>query len=238
MNAIPLKSWLTGLAMVIAAILATVLTPTEMAADVNPPLNLKTMIPKRFGDWQQVQDLDIISNTNDTNPNDKNALAEKLYTQTLARTYVNARGEQIMLTIAYGKDQRNGMQVHKPEACYPAQGFKITQHSTGVLDLAAKTRIPVIRMVAVQPARIEPITYWTTVGDQIAVDSLKWKFARFKYGLTGKVPDGLLFRVSSIDSDSTHAFAAQAAFIRTLISALDASARTRILGQHSAMTSS
>lgn len=238
MNAIPLKSWLAGLAMITAALLAAMLTPTEMAADVNPPLNLKTMIPKQFGEWQQVQDLDIISGPDDTNPNDKNALSEKLYAQTLARTYVNARGEQIMLTIAYGKDQRNGMQVHKPEACYPAQGFKITQHSTGVLDLAAKTRIPVIRMVAVQHTRIEPITYWTIVGDQIAVESLKWKFARFKYGLTGKVPDGLLFRVSSIDPDPTHAFAAQAAFIRTLLNALDSSARTRIMGQPSAMTTS
>ena len=34
------------------------------------------------------------------------------------------RGRQIMLSIAYGEDQRDGMKLHYPEVCYPAQGFQ------------------------------------------------------------------------------------------------------------------
>jgi len=47
-------------------------------------------------------------------------LLDKLYSETLSRTYVNANGYRIMLSLAYGSDQRDSLQVHKPEVCYPA----------------------------------------------------------------------------------------------------------------------
>ena len=33
--------------------------------------------------------------------------------------------------MAYGDDQRGGLQAHRPEVCYPAQGFKVTSQADG-----------------------------------------------------------------------------------------------------------
>ena len=73
-----------------------------------------------------------------------------------------------MLSIAYGGDQSDTMAVHKPEVCYPAQGFQILKNATASFS-TGDGNIPVKRLVATQGPRIEPITYWTTVGDTVAV---------------------------------------------------------------------
>lgn len=50
---------------------------------------------------------------------------DKLYSQTLTRTYINNDGYRIMLSVAYGENQLSSdvTQVHRPEFCYVAQGF-------------------------------------------------------------------------------------------------------------------
>lgn len=213
--------------MIAAALASIFLTPTTMLANANNVINLNKIIPTTFGDWDQQQELEMI-----LSPTAK-AVAGKIYEQTLSRTYTNKHGEQIMLTIAYGNNQRDGMQVHKPEACYPAQGFEITQSSGGYLTLTKSgSEIPVKRLVAVQGARHEPITYWITVGDQIAFGGLPWKLAQLKYGLTGKVPDGLLFRVSSIDGVYKHAFTTQSDFINDLFNAIPTADQIRLAGNN------
>ena len=39
-----------------------------------------------------------------------------------------------MLSMAYGDDQRGGLQAHRPEVCYPAQGFKLGKVEDGSLS--------------------------------------------------------------------------------------------------------
>ena len=135
-----------------------------------------------------------------------------------------------MLSIAYGGDQSDAMQLHKPEVCYPAQGFQIIKQEKGGLDIKDDV-IPVKRLLAVQGNRIEPITYWTTVGDEVAVDGWKWKLAQMKYALSGTIPDGLIFRVSSIQPDESAAFELQTRFVVDLLNALDAPGRIRLVGK-------
>jgi EpsI family protein len=212
--------------MVAAALLAIVLTPTRLTAATAPKIDLETMIPRQFGDWHQLQELDVIA----VNPAVQ-ANLDKIYQQTLSRTYVNTKGEQIMLSLAYGGNQRDEMQVHKPEICYPAQGFQVLHMNTGALHLTQDKRdIPVKRLVTQLGERVEPVTYWITVGDQIALESLKWKLAQLKYGLTGKIPDGMLFRVSSIDANSNQAFTLQDTFINALVDGIAIKDRDRFIG--------
>jgi len=144
--------------------------------------------------------------------------------RTRERAYVNPCNERIMLSIAHGGDQSDGRAVHNPEVCYPAQGVQILKNATGTGD------IPVKRLIATQGRRIEPITYWTTVGDTVAVNGLKWKLQQLKYGLTGKIPDGLLFRISSIQADDAKAYQTQDTFARDLLRAMSPSGRERIIG--------
>jgi EpsI family protein len=121
------------------------------------------------------------------------------------------------------------MAVHKPEICYPAQGFQILKNRMGTLSTGSGV-IPVKRLVAIQGQRIEPITYWTTIGDSVAVNGLKWKLDQLKYGLTGKIPDGLLFRISTIQADDKAAYQIQTGFVQELIRALSPAAKQRIIG--------
>jgi EpsI family protein len=224
MNAVSLKHLVIGLCMFAAAGLTLALKPTVMVAEKGPKINLESMIPRQFGGW-------IIDETIAplvANP-EQQAIINRIYNQTLSRTYVNKRGDRIMLSIAYGGNQSDAMQVHKPEACYPAQGFQIIKNANDVFS-TGNASIPVRRLVATLGPRVEPITYWTTIGDTVEVNDLKWKFQQLKYGLTGKIPDGLLFRVSSIQADDTAAYAAQDDFTRALLREVTPEARKRIVG--------
>lgn len=224
MKLISFKHLLIGLLMFAAAGMALALKPTAMVASTGPKIDLESLIPKRFGEWKLDETIvPLIANP------EQEAIINRIYDQTLSRTYVNARGERIMLSIAYGGDQSDAMQVHRPEACYPAQGFKILKNANDVFSIG-DSNIPVRRLVATLGPRIEPITYWTTIGDTVEVNDFKWKLQQLKFGLTGKIPDGLLFRVSSIGGDDVAAYAAQDDFTRALLRELSPDARKRIVG--------
>ena len=137
-----------------------------------------------------------------------------------------------MLSIAYGGDQSRAMQVHRPEVCYVSQGFQVGSLSKDFIDTSG-AKVPVMKLIAKQGSRIEPITYWVMIGDSAVRGNLEQGFARLKYGLTGKIPDGLLFRVSSIQADEAKAYQAQDTFTRDLLRAMSPSGRQRIIGNPS-----
>lgn len=225
MNLISFKHFVIGLCMLGAGGMALALKPTHKVADTEPKIDLETLTPKQFSDWKIDETIvPLIANP------EQEAMINRIYNQTLTRTYVNSRNERVMLSIAYGGDQRDDMAVHKSEIYYPAQGFQILKNATGTFSTGAGD-IPVKRLVASQGQRIEPITYWTTVGDTVAVNGLKWKFNQLKYGLTGKIPDGLLFRISSIRADDSAAYRMQDNFSRALLGALTPEGKKRIIGR-------
>lgn len=225
MTIISFKHLAIGLCMFAAAGMALALKPTIKLADSGPTIDLEALIPETFGDWK----IDSTIAPLIANP-EQEALLNKIYNQTLSRTYVNAKGERVMLSIAYGGDQSDNMAVHKPEVCYPGQGFQIIKNPAISSFSTGAGEIPVKRLVASLGPRVEPITYWMTLGDQVEVHGLKWKLQQLKFGLTGKIPDGLLFRVSSIQRDETRAYQVQDDFTREMLKAMSPEGRTRIVG--------
>ncbi len=211
--------------MTSAAAIATVMTPTRRIVDTLPKLDIEAAIPQRFGDWQ----IDTRSGGGVVNPQ-QTELLNQLYSQIVTRTYVNSEGYRIMLSIAYGEDQRDGNQLHYPEVCYPAQGFQVITNRKAILNTPLGD-IPIKRLEThLSQQRYEPITYWTTVGTQALTGGTSKKLAEMKYGLRGEIPDGLLFRISSIDRDSAIAFAKQEQFIEQLLPTLAPDARARLAG--------
>ncbi len=214
-----------GALMASAGAGAKYLTPTEFLSHLRPPIVLAEMVPSKFGHWQEEKNL-----VNSVVTPEMKAMLQKIYTQTLSRTYVNDRGEHLMLSVAYGGDQRDGMQVHYPEVCYPAQGFQLE----GMRDDTLATsygNIPVKRLeTSMGGQRYEPVTYWTTVGDQAVRGGLAKKLAEMRYSIHGQIADGLLFRVSVLDRNSEAGFALQDGFVRELMAALPGSARQRLAG--------
>ena len=221
------KNILLMVLMIGASLLAILFHPTHRIADDGPAVNLETMIPKQFGDWlEQPQQLAQI-----INPVQKETI-ERIYTQTLSRTYVNGKGDVIMLTIAYGADQSDAKQLHYPEVCYPAQGFQVT--STQLNEIKTNFgSIKVKRLVTVLGSRTEPLTYWATVGNKVVMGGKETKLEQLAYGFQGKIPDGLLFRVSSITSDVQGGYNVQQEFVQNLISNLTPVNRAKIAGLQS-----
>lgn len=211
--------------MVGAAIAAVAARPTVRVADVGPKVDLETLVPRQFGRWEEDRSIVPLQASPDVQ-----RVIEQTYAQVLSRTYRNAEGQRVMLSIAYGAAQDDSMNYHRPETCYPAQGFPIVQvPRRGAVSLT-HGELPVTRLVARQGRRNEPITYWLVVGDEIAHFGLEQRWTTLKYGLTGRIPDGMLVRVSSIDHDNQAAFKMQEAFIADMLDALSPEARGRLLG--------
>ncbi|EXI69011.1 MAG: EpsI family protein [Candidatus Accumulibacter adjunctus] len=214
------------LLMLAASGLAIALKPTQRIAEHGPRIDLAASIPQRFGDWT----IDPLLIPVTVSPDVQERL-DAIYDQTLARTYVNSQGQRVMLSIAYGGDQGSDKtQVHRPEFCYTAQGFQLSKSVENEVAMTAGM-LPVRRLVAAQGKRNEPITYWITVGDQVTLPGISRKLLQIRYGITGKVPDGMLVRVSSISDQEASAYALHDEFIRDLLAATTAEDRIRLAGR-------
>lgn len=210
--------------MVSASVGAIALRPNSKAAELGPGISLETMIPKEFGEWKE--EPQRIAQV--VNPQTK-ALLDKLYSQLLSRVYINNDGYRIMLALAYGSDQRGALQAHKPEVCYPAQGFVL--HRTEASKLTTPFgEVPAQRLFATLGSRQEPVTYWFTVGDRAVQGKLQKRLVDIRYALTGQIPDGMLFRVSSIDGDQNRANSMQDQFVNQLLAAVPPADRKRLSG--------
>jgi EpsI family protein len=210
--------------MFAASVGAIVVRPDTKAAERGPAISLEAMVPKRFTGWQEEEQ----RTAQMVNPQTKELL-DKLYSQILSRTYVDANGYRIMLSMAYGSDQRGALQAHKPEVCYPAQGFKL--HDLAPAELHTDFgNIAASRLFASLRTRNEPVTYWFTVGDSAVKNAIEKRIVELRYGLTGQIPDGLLFRVSSIDPDRERAYRMQERFINDLLASVSPVDRLRLSG--------
>ena len=210
--------------MVASAAGAASWRPSKHLADLRPRVNLETLFPKAFGDWV----VDVRMPVQLVSP-DQAAVLNAIYNQTLSRTYVNPAGERVMMSVAYGGDQSDATRAHRPEVCYPAQGFEILAANTGSLRIEDRT-LRVRRLVARLGGRNEPITYWITVGDRVTVSGTEQKFAQLSYSVRGVIPDGMLVRVSSIDRDADTAYRLHERFLAALSAAIEPAERAYVVG--------
>lgn len=215
---------IVALLMVGGVVMAATLKPDTALINSRPAVELETSIPQRFGEWvvDNNQHLAIL------NPQTE-AVLDSIYDGTLARTYVNPKGDRVMLSIAYGSQQTDSLKAHTPDICYPAQGFSVTRKLKGEIHTNDGS-IPVNRLLTVAGSRSEPVTYWIVVGDRIGRDSFDRKLIQLEYGLKGIIPDGILFRVSTIGGDEQAAFALQDSFVVDLLKAVAKEYRGRLAG--------
>jgi EpsI family protein len=215
--------FLASTAAAAGAAVAMVPKDAMKAPTISVPLD--TLFPATFKTWK------IDPNFLPLEPSAeiRKVVAES-YDQTLARTYVNRDGYRVMLSVAYGGRRNQGMDIHRPEICYPAQGLALRRDTVKTSLKVDEASLPLRRLVAGTGSRNEPISYWLVVGDSVASFGYGHRIALLKYGLTGHVPDGMLLRVSSIDDDVVHAFDQQDGFLRDILSAMTPDFRRRILG--------
>jgi EpsI family protein len=203
-----------------AAVAAPVMKPVAVAE----PIDLEAAVPAAFGGWRIDPEEPQVAPSPDVQAN-----LARLYGQVVSRTYVNGQGERVMLTVAHGGDQSDALKAHRQEVCYRAQGFGVRGMER--TQVQASTReIPATRFVATRGDRIEPVTYWFTMGDRVVIGRWERLGVQLSHGVRGRIPDGMLVRVSSLDSDPTHAYGAQAAFVGAMLNATKPNDATRLAG--------
>lgn len=198
--------------------------PTILDSDSRKGFKLEEVIPTAFGEWQVDRNMPVI-----LPPPDQQALLNKIYNQTLGRTYIDTRGYRIMLSLAYGGDQSDGLTVHLPEVCYVGQGFRLEKNVEDRLGIGGLT-IPVRRLVTTLGQRHEPITYWVTTGDEATITTWRRRMVAMRYGLRRRIPDGLLVRVSSIDRNEVFAYEQHNRFLTALVDKMGPAYRQLLIG--------
>lgn len=183
-----------GAGMALAAMLAWAMVPR--VSMTQPAPDLEIIIPKQFGDWRLVEagllQMDLTPRIAD---GDEPRLNQP-YDQTLMRTYRNSQGDTVMLAVAYGREQRQELKIHRPELCYTSQGFKVLSRRPVQLAFADGA-IPAVRLITSNGRRLEPVTYWMRLGNSFATDAWQSRLRIMKEGLLRRVPDGVLVRVST-----------------------------------------
>lgn len=141
---------------------------------------------------------------------------EEVYDDVVTGYYTSAGEPPVMLLIAYGSAQTGTTQLHRPEVCYPAAGFKVHKGPNIALDLPGKM-IAARTMTATAVGRVEQILYWSRVGRDYPTSTNDQRWSVLRNTLNGVVPDGALVRMSIIDPHRPAAMAALKTFAAALI---------------------
>jgi EpsI family protein len=199
-----LHAGVAAAAMFAASATGSLLKPHELIADRLPPIDLAGSIPAAFGDWRVVTS----GSQGIVNPGAIVLALHEIYSQLLNRTYVNTRTQRmVMLAVPTGAKQSDALAVHLPDVCYPRRASMCTRRAAS--SWTSARIIPVRRLVTEAPRRPEPLTYWTTVGDRGRRRHAAAQADPDRFGMHGLVPDGLVFRVSSIGNEPDEEFRIQ-----------------------------
>lgn len=228
MNSAPrekIRSVVLAFLMLAASVVAVIFRPALPSTDYLNKYDFENILPDRFGAWISInQDASII-----VNPQQQESL-NRIYVKVLERVYRDSKtGMTIMLSVAYGGAQTKESQIHRPEVCYPAQGFQIERSNQDYIDTPYK-KIPVRRLVVKQGQRVEPLSYWIRVGNKVARGWLEQKLFVVQQSMLGEIPTGLLFRVSALESNEELAYEVQNRFVRDLLDGLSSENRSFLIG--------
>jgi EpsI family protein len=212
---------LASIAIVAAALLAQVLTPRELMARASASLDLQTVIPKKFGNWALIPDISPVTPADPEGYVEPDANSTRIYSQEVGRGYSDGHGNIVMLLVAYGPVQNYRLKAHRPEFCYTAAGFRISNKFAAQVSYRdGAAPINLTRLTAERESRFEPISYWMRVGNDIATGVVDRQIIRLKYGLRGLIPDGALIRVSTVGLSTEASYKLQDQFIRDLLAAI------------------
>lgn len=171
--------------------------------------SLDGILPPSVGDWRSIEGDGLVV------PPEQEARADAVYSYVLTNTYQRGSAPPVMLLIAYDMRQSGMLQIHRPEACYPAQGFTLSAEHMVAMNLGG-TAIDARFLTAVNGQREEQILYWTRIACSFPTSYDGQRSAVVGYNLRKQIPDGALVRISMIDPDAARAKAALLDFAHTL----------------------
>ncbi len=186
---------------------------------------LGDLVSRTIGPWQVTTPAGVIVATEE-------AVDTEGYDQLLTRVYQAAGLPTIMLLIAYGSTQGGSLQLHRPETCYPGQGFRLSQFDQKNFDFFGDGAVVQTRQfTAERDERIEHVLYWTRIARSFPLNTAGEYGAIFASVLRGYVPDGVLVRVSTILPNRGLADSALVRFARAMIATATPTGQQVLLGR-------
>ncbi|MBA3695719.1 MAG: EpsI family protein [Methylotenera sp.] len=225
------KSLVVCAFLLLSALCALLLTPRYYSVTTVP--DLAKMVPTKFKNWKEVA-----SPYNQVGlTTDKNSLVNQLYDGVLMRTYVNDKGNQVMLALAYAREQKQDIKIHRPEVCYVAQGFEMLQQTKNNISMQQNQitkPVAMNRLLMRNQNRAEAVSYWIRIGDAYPGDGMAARMKILREGLHGKVLDGILVRASTVldeESESSSAYQIQEEFLKDLLNSLPANQQSLLVAK-------
>jgi EpsI family protein len=202
---------MAGLAMLAAGGVAAVRKP-DITLDYLGKNKLDEILPAQIGNWKFISTSGLI-----VPPSDQLALA--IYSQTITRLYTD--GNSVLgLLVAYSASQTGFLQVHRPEFCYRAAGFELSDFALRDVQIDASRSIRVNTLLATREGGGEKLLYWTRIGQHIPVSWAQQKLAAAQENLRRIIPDAALIRVSTPLEGEAAGTAKLEGFVRAMMAAM------------------
>lgn len=179
---------------------------------------LDDIIPTQIGRWKFVTNSGLV-----VPPEDQ--LQQALYSQLLTRIYDSGSGPPIMLLVAYGASETGFLQVHRPEFCYTAAGYELSDFGMRDVPLQQPQRLIVNSLTATRDGMPERLFYWTRIGDHIPHSWSEQRLVFAEQNLRRIIPDAALIRVSTVAVDAGEAETRMDEFIRAMVDSVSISMR-------------
>ena len=211
-----LNTVLAALVVIAVALAAHVMKTKSPLVDKSAEPDYAALVPESFAGWRLVPQIRLVT------PVEDDALANRIYSQMIGRAYVDNDGNTVMLLLAYGPRQIDRLQLHRPEICYIAEGFRVSALTPRLAKILPDGgTLAASKLVARREGRIEHITYWMRIGDHVVSTLFRRQLTTLGYGLKGVIADGVLVRVSSVNIDASTADEVHQRFLRDMLAAVE-----------------
>ncbi len=216
---------LMGGALLASAGTAAALVPRDRLVLMPEGHELEQMVPQKIGLWTHVPSPGIVL------PRTEGSLSAKIYGEVLSRIYYAQDRLPVILVIAYGPVQNDLLQLHRPEVCYSAVGFDISETVQRPLMMGRGVALPARQLVARSESRTETISYWTRVGDDLPTNGTEQRMVKLRQQWDGYIADGILVRMSCAVPPDAKVLDQLSEFARLLVSSVPAIDRPALIGR-------
>ena len=219
------RDLLIGGGLFAAAASAEIMRPRTHLVLLPEGRDLEDVVPTAIGPWRKVESDGFVL------PKVPGSLSDRLYNQTISRLYMSETHNPVMMVIAYGAVQNDLLQLHRPEVCYTSVGFSISESKLTTVALNAAAKLPARELTAQSQTRIEPILYWTRIGDDLPTSGSDQRRVKLRQQISGFLTDGILVRFSTIGAPSPEITADLHLFAQTMILAVKPADRPALIGR-------
>lgn len=187
------RAMIIGGAMLVTAATAAARVPRPNRPAIDQKV-FSALFPDRAGDWTFESVSGVLLPPSD-------ALSDRLYDSIVTRSYADSSGHSVMLLVAYNNRQDGMLQIHRPEFCYPAGGYRLSPTEPVELGLGRGRTIPANAFSASSVSRDEQVVYWTRLGESFPRRWAEQRWDVIRANLAAIIPDGMLARASVVGAD-------------------------------------